>query len=205
MKWVFREPLNYEFIWNCAIREILWKFSPPLSSIYIYISQLITSKIKKLGKKIKITNSRSSHTPYFSLYKSLYFGSHIECLLFPKPHSNKKVLGERLFKCHHLNQSLWLTNQKQSFCFMGPCENQCVWTCEPIFTLFENVVVLHPKYTGQSHFPWCSWTCSKNTNVSQWPFLWQNFVISQKLLQTKWWITLQWHFFEDWVVSNVSP
>jgi hypothetical protein len=25
------------------------------------------------------------------------------------------------------------------------------------------------------------------------------------LLQTKWWITLQWHFFEDWVVSKVSP
>lgn len=38
-----------------------------------------------------------------------------------------------------------------------------VWTCEPIFTLLENVEVLHPKYTGQSHFPWSSWTCSKNT------------------------------------------
>jgi hypothetical protein len=137
------------------------------------------------------------------------------------------------------------------------------------------VVVLHPKYTGQSHFPLCLWTCSKNPmsvsvffsdkfcHIFDWNvensnkfsnfcgkispnFEYQRIETNnpgqrvillvkkslmssevnttveygyceehlslslslshtQKLLQTKWWITLQWHFFEDWVVSKVSP
>jgi hypothetical protein len=60
----------------------------------------------------------------------LFWVSHRVFIVSQAPLINKKVQGERLFKCHHLDQSSWVTNQKQSFCFMGSCENQCLnmWT-----------------------------------------------------------------------------
>jgi hypothetical protein len=92
----------------------------------------------------------------------LFWLSHRVFIVSEAPLINKKVQGERLFKCHHLDQSSWVTNQKQWFCFMGSCENQCLNMWTHFHTLWKCGWVLHPKYTGQSHFPLCLWTCSKN-------------------------------------------
>lgn len=69
----------------------------------------------------------------------LFWVSHRVFIVSQAPLINKKVQGERLFKCHHLDQSSWVTNQKQSFCFMvvlWGLVKTSVWTCELIFTLF---------------------------------------------------------------------
>jgi hypothetical protein len=92
----------------------------------------------------------------------LFWVSHRVLIVSQAPLINIKVQGERLFKCHHLDQSSWVTNQKQSFCFMGFCENQFSEHVNPFSHSLKMWVVLHPKYTGQSHFPLCLWTCSKN-------------------------------------------
>jgi hypothetical protein len=46
------------------------------------------------------------------------------------------IYGERLFKHHHLGQLVWPANQKQSFHFTRPYRDNCIWC----------------KFTGPTHF-----------------------------------------------------